>query len=93
MVFQTPVYNITSTDIFTTIDTGIAESFSDAFIIEISNDQIYGGCGSFSCSTIHLNEGAVQLLYNTGNKENIKNGSFGSSKYMQIVWTIMCIFR
>ena len=66
MVFQTPMYNITSTDIFTTIDTRIVESFSDVFTIEISNDELYGGCGSFSCSTLHLNEGTVQLLYNTG---------------------------
>ena len=53
-------------ELFTSVDMAVLDFFTYAFTIEISNDAFYGGCGSFSCSTTHLNGGTVQLLHDTG---------------------------
>ena len=67
-----------STDFFTTVYTDVPEFYTYAFAVKISNDQIYGGCGSFKCSAKNLNGGKVQLKYDRG------------TGYMYIVCTKLC---
>ena len=58
-----------ATTAFTAIpDQNMFRPHTEAFIIKISNDRVFGGCGSFTCTSHYDNDANQKYLVYEGDK-------------------------
>ena len=64
--FQSPQFNMTTTAFTAIPDENPFKLYTEAFIVKISNDRAFGGCGSFTCTSYCNNDANQDYAFDAG---------------------------